>query len=104
MKYALVINPEGAASMVQTDAKLEDLQTLVGGYIEYVGLSEGHAYVNEDGIPNGLMMNPLATLLARDFGFNPDGILFGPVVFLGNGGGEDDEANVPYEILAKFFK
>lgn len=54
---------------------LEELQTLVEGWIERVGLPEGPLYCNEEGRINGMPLNERAS---RMFGIR----LHGPVVLL----------------------
>ena len=49
-----------------TDFSLEELQKIVGGYIEIVNLNEEYIMVvNEEGKLLGLPANPSATIIAR---------------------------------------
>ena len=49
---------------------LVELQKLVGGYIEYIHLKGHILVVNEDGRLMNLPVNPGATQLARQFGYD----------------------------------
>lgn len=49
-----------------TDFSLEELQKIVGGYIEIVNVNEEYIMVvNEEGKLLGLPINPSATIIAR---------------------------------------
>lgn len=52
--------------------QLEELQALVGGYIELLPLEQNrYAVVNEDGMLHGLPVNPGASLLLGQFIVGP---------------------------------
>lgn len=54
-----------------TDFQLEELQGIVGGYIECLNLSDGRLLVcNEEGKLKGLALNERATELVRKNGYN----------------------------------
>lgn len=96
-RHALVITADAwMYGEVSTD--LDGLQALVGGYIEAVSLTEGHAYVNEEGKLMGLPVNALATDLAHAAGWPYGDVLCGTVVFLGDSP-DGDEADVPPSLL-----
>ncbi len=65
---ALLIQADGTTQEVQPQGKhftLQDLQRLVGGYIEFIHLAdERWLAVDEDGKPNRLPINVQATALA----------------------------------------
>lgn len=64
---------------------LEELQGLVGGYIERVPMSNGKSmYVNEEGKLNGLPYNEKATQILRQQGRIPNDYIVGDVVILSN--------------------
>lgn len=48
-----------------TDFTLEELQKMVGGYIEIISLGKVDMVVNEEGRIKGLSLNPTATLIAK---------------------------------------
>jgi hypothetical protein len=67
MKSALFIPVEGEPSLVDIpdsgDGELQELQRLVGGWIEYVPTEQPITlYCNEEGKIEGLPLNPRATL------------------------------------------
>ena len=60
---------------------LIELQTIVGGYIETVGMRDGRVLVlNEDGKNLGLPNNPLATRVLHDAGGAPGDHIVGEAV------------------------
>jgi uncharacterized protein DUF3846 len=80
---ALLIPVEGALEEVELDGTLEQLQSLVGGYIEALPLPafmgyarDATAYVNEEGKLHGLEHNRRAT----DFMVPGVGIFFGDYI------------------------
>lgn len=80
---------------LSTEDELQDLQDLVGGYIERVPLSPGACMiVNEEGRPNGMQQNPIASLVARRQ-------IYGPALIAGVVAGADGEefADVPEEYI-----
>ena len=89
MITALVIHPSGLSEARELDPELPNIQALVGGHIEAVSPAEGdwHAYVNEDGVYEGLPGNARATALAMAAGWVPlpGDYLKGVAVFLGDG-------------------
>lgn len=78
----LVILPEG--NIEETSKKkmdLDELQSIVGGYIEVVRLKgEIYMVVNEDGIRMSLPINNRATFLYRTKGNNPNGTIYGNAI------------------------
>ena len=82
MTKALIVRPTGEKEHVDIEANdLAVLNVIVGGYIEYVYVTDGvHAYCNEEGKLQGLPVNIEATRLAGRLGVD---ILCGTVVFLG---------------------
>lgn len=74
-KAAHVIMTDGIALKTEpkngTDFSLEEMQKIVGGYIEILRLgSELIMVVNEEGKLNGLGFNAKATILARAAGYD----------------------------------
>lgn len=85
----LIVWPDGRKSyqrLPDSEAgEYEALSSIVGGYIEYVYVTDGvHAYCNEEGKLQGLPAN-----LGVD-------LLVGTVIFLGDDG-EGNEADLPPE-------
>ena len=81
---ALVLHPNGSVEETGSIG-LEDLQNLVGGYIEGLpvpGRPDMTAYINEAGKLDGLAMNPLATKLMSQSLFEGDWVS-GSIVFCG---------------------
>jgi hypothetical protein len=81
MKFALIIKANGEEIPVQpangTDFSLEELQNIVGGYIETVMLPNGNLLVlNEEGKLEGLPLNTTATDLYN----NPYDAIVGDVL------------------------
>lgn len=66
---ASIIKADGeteSVDIVKGNAQLDQLQTLVGGYIEHLRLSDGDdMWMNEDGLRLGLAPNMLASLIAE---------------------------------------
>jgi hypothetical protein len=95
---ALLIRPFEAGELIEQDPELEELQRVVGGYIEGIGPREmpfgWHAYCDDEGKLKGLPINQVATALALNLGWPHGDVLCGPVLFLGNDE-EGDEADVP---------
>lgn len=70
-KEATIISPDGREEKISpangNDFSLEEVQKIVGGYIEVVGLSDGNILVlNEEGKLCGLDENPKATVIAHE--------------------------------------
>jgi hypothetical protein len=68
---ATIIYPDGREEKISpangNDFSLEEVQKIVGGYIEVVGLSDGNILVlNEEGKLCGLDENPKATVIAHE--------------------------------------
>lgn len=101
-----VLVPVDAAPKLVEYSTLEDLQALVGGYIEGVygryvdkmgNVSRWSAYCNEEGKLDGLALNNIATNLACHLGWSGCGedVLCGPVVFIGGADENGDDIDVP---------
>lgn len=64
---------------------LEELQNLVGGYIERIAMPNGQAmYINEEGKFNDLPWNRRATTILKLCGLIPYDYIVGNVVILSN--------------------
>ena len=64
--WYLPSNVEAKDEVIEIDNSLENLQELVGGYIEYVPLdSKRTLVVNEEGLLMNLPINNLATIMAK---------------------------------------
>lgn len=107
MIRALVIAPDGDVTLGPIEGDLQNLQGIVGGYIEPItplvaGLFGGwHAYVNEEGLfDDAVLPNPLATAFARSIGWTGHQTLVGPVVFLGPAP-DGEEGDVP-ELVVEY--
>ena len=108
MKY-YVIPVTGDITMHEVEElTLKDLQTLVGGWIEYVYMNASQDgdicpvfVVNEEGLPRGLHRNDRATLIADDE--RPPTYLHGTAVLLGVNVHEDyEDASVPESFVKKY--
>lgn len=84
---ATVIHPDGREETVEpkngTNFSLEELQGVVGGYIEILPLDSEDKTImvlNEEGKLTGLELNPKATFLTRDIGLMPGDVIVGPVL------------------------
>lgn len=102
MIVALIVHPDGITEARQLDPDLPTIQALVGGHIEAVSPADGdwHAYVNEEGVWQGLPANPQATALAIAAGWAPlpGDFLKGTAVFLGDGP-DGTETHCPAPLL-----
>lgn len=87
---ALLILPDGTSREVRPNDGaekfgLEQLQALVGGYIEVIYAADGaEVIVNEEGKLDGLEPNPTATEKLRERLF-PGDYIAGPAVFCAPG-------------------
>lgn len=64
---------------------LEELQNLVGGYIERIAMPNGQAmYINEEGKLNDLPYNNRATTILKLHRLIPNDYIVGDVVILSN--------------------
>lgn len=89
---ALIVHPDGREDRCSINPTLAALQAVVGGYIEHVTVTpKVHAYVNEEGLLQGLPYNQEASLVTGRH-------LVGPVIFLGSTP-DGDEADLPEEWL-----
>lgn len=104
-----VIEPDGTVGPrriegTRDDEVLNELQTIVGGYIESIALNaDAHVYINEDGKGLSLPPNHLATLLVEGYrpGFADRDTIVGTAVILGSapGGAEGD---APQDVIDEF--
>jgi hypothetical protein len=100
--HYLVIDDNGAARLVTPgDDSLADLQSLVDGWVECVGLPGGvDAWVNEEGLlrnPQDFSYNYLATHIVREWTGQPYDLV-GPCVFTGH----NDETGATLPCLPGF--
>lgn len=84
----LIITPSGRLRQAKVKS-LEDMQAIVGGYIEGVGYESGRLYVDEEGLLKSKPYNPVASLIAH----RP---LVGNAFAVGMAKGPDD-VSVSYE-------
>lgn len=84
---AISITTEGVVKACGSKLSLEDMQGLVGGYIEHVGIHvtiDGvlykHLIVNEEGKLDGLPVNAKATEIVNFIGIAD--IIVGDVIFM----------------------
>ena len=84
----LLVPPGEPPSIGMIDRTLEEMQRLVGGYIEQVRCDGHAAYVDEDGQAKNLPPNVTASMVLN----KP---IVGPALFFGDDGGEY-ELDVPY--------
>ena len=98
---AMIITPRGEVIVLPYAITLINLQATVGGYIEAITGPTWHAYVNENGVPMNLELNPLATLVIIRGDAHVSmvgGTLRGTVIFLGNASGHG-EGDVPRSLV-----
>lgn len=98
----------------KSNRRLDQLQTLVGGYIEALPHPKGHkaeftAYANEEGMVRDLPSNFLAWGVLYELGFRDPltlGFYYGNIVLLGRGDKPLTEAQMHYveQILNKYLK
>lgn len=87
----LLITTKGDYIEKEIDNKLETLQELVGGYIEYVEIDYGvDMIINEEGKVMDLEYNLGATLLYRATHFGSDYICGNVIIVRTNEQGEND--------------
>lgn len=61
----MILHPDRTMEEKPVTTKLAELQSLVGGYIEFVRFDDGSAMiVNEEGRLRGLPVNPIASYIA----------------------------------------
>lgn len=100
--FAILIPVDAVPQEIRL-AGLKGLQDAVGGYIEGAYLDDAVAlYVNEEGKLNGMVFNPIATILwdylREQAGHQVHGdCLVGPAVLVGMA--EGDNADVPREYV-----
>lgn len=94
---AIIIESNGNMYL-QKVGELEELQKLVGGYIEGITLGDTGQffYVNEDGIEMGLPRNDVATKLCSDHkvGLSFDDFIKGTMVIVGPSDGNGENTDV----------
>lgn len=104
----LVVEPGSSTGTIRTvDQSLESFQSLVGGFIEGLTLTEEvSAYINEEGKLAGLPVNATGDILIRELlsasgrRLLPGDVIVGPVVFVGAPDDEEGwDASVPEEFL-----
>ncbi len=100
----VVIEPDGSSRYedVEPDNTLAGLQSLVGGWIEALGLRPGlTAYINEEGKLNALPVNLIGTHVATQLGWRgfPGDVLVGPVVFCGFNALTGEDTDLPEGIV-----
>lgn len=64
MKKFKVIYPNGSSVMLSERPSLDEMQKIIGGYIELVKLERSTMWVNEDGIRLGLPRNEFASVVS----------------------------------------
>jgi hypothetical protein len=90
MKQMLVIRANGQIAVKPYNDGIEEIQQIVGGYVEVVGLDNNTSlWVNEEGKCIGLHPNLFATRLWEKFHGRTD-IVVGDVAILG---GTDEDGN-----------
>lgn len=102
MSKAVVIpvDPTDACTMAEV-TDLASMQTLVGGRIECVVLSDGSdMWINDDGKFNGSVLNVRATILASDVLFQGDHI-FGDAFITGPTDDEGEHTDVKADVVRK---
>lgn len=91
----VIVRPDGSKEYVDHEMDLDYLKGVVGGWIEYVFVTNGvHAYCNEEGKLEGLPVNIEATRLAGRLGVD---LLCGTVIFLGDKPDDGEEHDLPPE-------
>lgn len=104
---ALIIHPGRLSELKMVTPVLDQLQLIVGGYIEGVGSYDGggggHGYIDEDGKSKAYEVNDLATRLVNTMfpGFATRDFIVGTMVFLGDDS-KGDEDHVPESQINRF--
>lgn len=97
----LVVTPQGTVTR-QVVSSLEDMQKIVGGYIELVSLPTVDCFVNEEGIGLDLDVNPvMSRFIKRELAkvgrilLSTDGWVLGTVLVIGKCDEHGDETDCP---------
>lgn len=101
---ALRISTVGDIEVIDIENKLEVIQDLVGGYIEYVDLSQDgvEMIINEEGKIYNLDYNLYATLLYRATHLFKDDYIVGDVIIVGTDNqGENRSLNALEEAVIR---
>jgi hypothetical protein len=104
----LVVEPDSTTGTVRAiEQSLESFQSLVGGPIEGLTLTEEvSAYINEEGKLVGLAVNVYGDVMIRELlsesgrRLLPGDVIVGPVVFVGAPDEEGWDTDLPEEFLA----
>jgi hypothetical protein len=92
-KRGLRIDPDGTVTEVTVDG-LDSMQAVVGGLIELIQFHDGSMYVNEEGLLDGLPINPVASKL---YG----GYVVGSALCLGNGDRHGNDTHITKSFAAR---
>lgn len=106
---ALVMPVEGPLEQIVLDGSLEQLQRLVGGYIEAVPIphfvkdaARATAYINEDGKVTGLPANMRATdFMVPGVNLYPGDYIAGPMILLGFDPETGEHAELPLGVAQR---
>lgn len=103
--HAVVIKDDGTVYAAKYSS-LEELNQLVGGFIESVAIPKmkAYGYVNEEGIALGLPRNETATKFCRSKGtaLRPDDFIKGNLVIVGPPDAEGDDTDAPLAVWSHF--
>lgn len=106
MIKVLIIKPDESITIQEISPTLENLQSIVGGYIELIPFGPmANAYINEDGIALNLPRNQLATMLAEHFLNKMGRILLrgdyikGTMIVVGLSDDEGNNTDVPSDVV-----
>ena len=93
MTKGIKIMPNGSASHIEFDG-LKDMQDVVGGFIECASEPTDNydVYVNEEGLPKGLPLNILASLISGRK-------LLGPALVTGKPDEDGEITSVPKGVM-----
>ena len=93
MINAILVNPNGSAAHVEIDG-LKDMQSMVGGLIEFVSNPEDdfEVIVNEEGLLINLELNTLASILSGRR-------LVGPAILVGRTDNMGETTSVPKGLM-----
>ncbi len=104
---ALIIHPSGKTELANIDG-LDEMQAVVGGYVEAINFADSTMWCNEEGSDLELPVNPLASRFAKkrlaEVGrilLTQDGWIAGTVFLTGLVDDEGDETDVPQSVIAE---
>lgn len=97
MKVKAILIPVEGPPVLTAEETLEDIQRIVGGYVEALSLADDlTGWINDDGKAMGLPRNARATGFYEALGVGvPGDFIAGPMLLTGPANAEGDETDVP---------